>query len=198
MLKFAVLGLCVCGVFSWGSCPEFKPIDNFNLTAFLGTWHEIERYPNQYEILSSCVVSDYKVTGEDDSGTNMQIDMTYVRFYRSHFGSLDTLYMKGDDKGEFVIMPQYEHSPNTFILATDYETYALEYSCEVSMLFGPIEMANIMSRSSTLDADIIGELKQKLEDIGSDTTKFQEPEHENCPGSANYNENRPFKLVGFS
>ena len=68
MLKFAVLGLCVCGVFSWGSCPEFKPIDNFNLTAFLGTWHEIERYPNQYEILSSCVVSDYKVTGEDDSG----------------------------------------------------------------------------------------------------------------------------------
>ena len=81
-------------------------------------------------------------------GTNMQIDMTYVRFYRSHFGSLDTLYMKGDDKGEFVIMPQYEHSPNTFILATDYETYALEYSCEVSMLFGPIEMANIMCKST--------------------------------------------------
>ena len=78
----------------------------------------------------------------------MQIDMTYVRFYRSHFGSLDTLYMKGDDKGEFVIMPQYEHSPNTFILATDYETYALEYSCEVSMLFGPIEMANIMCKST--------------------------------------------------
>lgn len=203
MLKIVLLlGLSLSsalgGLFNNEKCPEFKPMKNFNLTAYLGTWHEILRYPNKYELFTSCLVSDYKATGSDDKGTTMEIGMTFVRFYKSHSASLDCLYQKGDDKGEFVIMPQYEKSPNSFILKTDYKTYALEYSCEYSMIWGPVEMVNIYSRTNTLDQDIIDDLKYMLEDMGSDITKFEEPEHVNCPGSSTYDSKRPFKFVDFS
>ena len=49
-------------------CPDFEPQKDFNLTAFLGTWYEIERYPNPFEMLASCVVTDYIVTNVDEKG----------------------------------------------------------------------------------------------------------------------------------
>ena len=68
VLKLAFVALVTISATYAGKCPEIEPIQDFNLTGFLGTWHEIERFPNRYEYFTSCVVSDYKVTGTDDAG----------------------------------------------------------------------------------------------------------------------------------
>ncbi len=71
----ALVGIVVCKPF-WETklekCPDFEPQKDFNLTAFLGVWHEIERYPNQYEIMTSCVVSNYEVTDVDAKGCQIK------------------------------------------------------------------------------------------------------------------------------
>ena len=49
-------------------CPDFEPMSNFNLGRFLGGWYEIERYPMIYEVLTSCVWTNYTAVGSDQMG----------------------------------------------------------------------------------------------------------------------------------
>ena len=38
-----------------------------------------------------------------------------------------------------------------------------------------------LARTETLPADLVTELKQKIADLGSDISKFEEPQHVGCP-----------------
>lgn len=40
---------------SFGSCPVFEPMSEFNKTRFLGTWYEVERYFTVTELASRCI-----------------------------------------------------------------------------------------------------------------------------------------------
>ena len=51
-----------------GECPKFEPMSNFDLDRFLGGWYEIERYPMIYELLTSCVWTNYTAVGSDEMG----------------------------------------------------------------------------------------------------------------------------------
>ena len=53
-------------------CPHYSPMGNFNLSAFLGVWHEIERYPNDIEKQDYCVVTQYQIIGPDVLGDTQQ------------------------------------------------------------------------------------------------------------------------------
>lgn len=66
------------------------------------------------------------------------------------------------------------------IIETDYQNYALIYSC--SKRFGIIknEFAWILSRSRTLDPAIIARLKQTLSQYTDDIDKFLIADQTNC------------------
>merc|ERR1712226_930679 len=69
----------------------------------------------------------------------------------------------------------------TINMDPDYETYALQYQCQNLFPYGQIEFAFILSRTDSLPADVIAELKQKIADLGSDISQFEEPQHIGCP-----------------
>lgn len=53
--------LCICGqIPSFGRCPEFDAMADFDKEKFLGTWHEIERYFTVTEVVSKCISADYE------------------------------------------------------------------------------------------------------------------------------------------
>merc|ERR1712226_771919 len=165
------------------TCPQFSPMGNFSLEKFLGKWHEIERYPNPMEVGCSCLVSDYEVTSQGHKGSHITINMTYVQSEESKRTALKGLYLTDDTSAEFVFMPLFDPrlQPNVFFLDTDYETYALQYQCQNLFPYGQIEFAFILSRTDSLPADVIAELKQKIADLGSDISQFEEPQHIGCP-----------------
>ena len=79
--------------------------------------------------------------------------------------------------------------------------YAIFYWSSLAMIIFTVSFywyKFVLARTNTLDQDIIDDLKYMLEDMGSDITKFEEPEHVNCPGSSTYDSKRPFKFVDFS
>lgn len=45
-------------------CPEFKVLEDFNPSRFMGTWHEIFAYPYPITLGSRCVQSTYALTHE--------------------------------------------------------------------------------------------------------------------------------------
>lgn len=46
---------------SFGFCPDYLPMSNFDLERFLGKWYESERYFQFSEVAARCVVTDYAV-----------------------------------------------------------------------------------------------------------------------------------------
>lgn len=47
---------------SFGFCPQYGPMENFDMNKFLGKWYEVERYFTFSDIGSRCVVTDYAKT----------------------------------------------------------------------------------------------------------------------------------------
>ena len=45
---------------SFGGCPDYQPMIDFNKEKFLGTWYEVERYFTVTEIGSKCVSAVYE------------------------------------------------------------------------------------------------------------------------------------------
>lgn len=72
MLLKLVLVVCVFGlsvraqVPSFGGCPDYEPMPNFNKTRFLGTWYEAERYFTVSEVGTKCVqvIYEYRPDGK--------------------------------------------------------------------------------------------------------------------------------------
>ena len=56
--------------------------------------------------------------------------MTYVEQGVNEEGALTGLYLQGDSKAEFIYVPSLHENPNVFYLDTNYEEYALQYSCK--------------------------------------------------------------------
>lgn len=63
MFKLLVLGLCWAfasgQIPSLGFCPDYVPMNDFDLERFLGKWYEAERYFTFSEVATRCVVTDY-------------------------------------------------------------------------------------------------------------------------------------------
>lgn len=45
---------------SFGRCPEYDAMPDFDKEKFLGTWHEVERYFTVTEVVSRCIKADYE------------------------------------------------------------------------------------------------------------------------------------------
>ena len=79
----------------------------------------------------------------------------------------------------------------------------ITYYILLHILYNSVEAGSrlkitVLARSQEISADITAKLKQIIDDMGSDSSKFEEPEHQNCPGTPGYPESRPFKWVNFS
>ncbi len=76
------------------------------------------------------------------------MNMTYKRFFMEHASALPILFPRGDKRGEFIFMPEYNRYPNNFVLKTDYTSYALTYDCQYIWPFGVVEWAWIYCKHS--------------------------------------------------
>lgn len=45
---------------SFGRCPEFGAMPDFDKEQFLGKWFEVERYFTVTEVVSKCISADYE------------------------------------------------------------------------------------------------------------------------------------------
>ncbi|XP_045485998.1 uncharacterized protein LOC110999208 isoform X1 [Pieris rapae] len=112
-----------------GKCdPTIPAMPNFNLTAFIGTWYEVEAYPKEQQT-GQCVSHTYSEAGSNtlrlisNQVLNQGLIQTNsdVRFTSSQDPS-GKLTITIRTNGSEVEIPYW-------VLRTDYEDYALAYSC---------------------------------------------------------------------
>ncbi|XP_053673832.1 lopap-like [Anopheles nili] len=135
-----LLGTCLSLVNSqipgFGTCPDYSPIQRFNRTRFLGTWYEIERYFTVTEVATKCVSVTYEQRADGK---------IYVRnAYTNRFNGVERIISGVMDKGgrakdgryqiEYTSFP-YNYNASVMVLDTDYDNFAVLFSCSS---FGPV------------------------------------------------------------
>ncbi|XP_013192152.2 uncharacterized protein LOC106136222 [Amyelois transitella] len=110
-----------------GQCEDIATVDNFNLTAFAGTWIEMAAYPNDQQD-GQCISHEYEVTGDNTLSiqsseiVNQFLEITNGNVTSEGVNSARLTVNITTDDGNVISFPFW-------IVDTDYENYALAYSC---------------------------------------------------------------------
>ncbi|KAJ8723729.1 hypothetical protein PYW07_007709 [Mythimna separata] len=170
MLKFLILTFVAAAVAHphEGACPEVKPVENFNLTAYQGVWYEISKLPIASEGKGTCGQAEYTLNG----------DVVIVK--NSHVIDGEKKFIEGTAKfaadaneaAKFVVSFKFgdfvSESP-LLILATDFNNYSIAYNCKYNeKTKAHNEQAWILSRSKTLE----GEAKAFVDNFLKENSKL--------------------------
>ena len=140
------------------TCPEVSTMTDFEPSWYAGTWYEIIRDKSTpFEINNECVVADYTVRedgtlGVRNSGWGPRNGWHAIEGQARQVGD--------DDSGELHVsfegMPESEESlnePNYFVLDTDYDSYAIVYSCNNLYGYLIFDLLWVLSKTPTMSDD---------------------------------------------
>ncbi|XP_045502681.1 lopap-like [Colias croceus] len=116
-----------------GECPDVKIHDKLDYTKFSGLWYNVASYASDGRNIYDCASLDFQ---EDNLGYTLR--ETYVdmdggnRTQKSYFARVDPTFDAGN-KAQFIV--SHEDGDKVlqfpfFILSTDYDTYAIAYTCK--------------------------------------------------------------------
>ncbi|XP_067122224.1 apolipoprotein D-like [Centruroides vittatus] len=171
-----ILILCLtsfvkCQSYFSSSCPSPAPMNDFNITAFTGKWYEVESTRSIFETFWNCPTTTISITGE---GTEIErggyISLLNRNFYnRIVHTKLNTPDTRRPGRLEFNF-PGLTQPLKYVILDTDYDNYALTWSCyefrRLGGTLGHFEYIWVLSRHVHTDKEVKQKLYTALDDNG--------------------------------
>ncbi|XP_045859881.1 apolipoprotein D [Meles meles] len=166
--------------FHLGKCPTPPVQENFDVNKYLGRWYEIEKIPVTFE-KGSCIQANYslmengniKVINQElrSDGTVNQIEGEATQGNLTEPAKLGVKF--------FWLMPSAPY----WVLATDYENYALVYSCTTIVWLFHMDHVWILGRNPYLPPETVTYLKDILASNDIDIEKMTITDQVNCPES---------------
>ncbi|XP_044770322.1 apolipoprotein D isoform X1 [Neomonachus schauinslandi] len=166
--------------FHLGKCPSPPVQKDFDVNKYLGRWYEIEKIPVSFE-KGSCIQANYslmengniKVVNQElrSDGTVNQIEGEATQGNLTEPAKLGVKF--------FWLMPSAPY----WVLATDYENYALVYSCTTIVWLFHMDHVWILGRNPYLPPETVTYLKDILTSNDIDIEKMTITDQVNCPES---------------
>ncbi|XP_032888176.1 apolipoprotein D-like [Amblyraja radiata] len=173
----------------WGFCKDYPVQENFTMAQYLGTWYEIEQTDSEKG--NRCLMEQYIVDKDNKVELLTQIvqDDGSVEIHEGEI--LYESKIKNPAKFHFRISSEYERfglmgpEPSSrfvmryWVLATDYTTYSLVYSCITALGITHKHYAWIMGRERYLSKNVTDNLHELLTTNNIKVTLFPTDQN-NC------------------
>ncbi|KAI5707157.1 hypothetical protein M8J75_015050 [Diaphorina citri] len=201
------------GLISFGSCPTKNPVANFDLPRFSGFWLEnraLEGVHLTQEAWGAClsvlfdyttiqnvtvgesnIFNDFLPGGSSNPGnfTRETTILSTIVFGKNHTGAINADFVP--NRAEFRIHGTWATwrflsipVQTITILDTDYTNWALLWSCQDMGLLNK-QTSWILTRSSTLAANVSGAIINSLFAQGLPETQYQVTQQSNCEARRN-------------
>lgn len=148
-----------------------KPVDNFNLNAYLGTWYEIARLDHSFERGLTHVTADYRL--RDDGGIRV-LNRGYDEKNKTWKEAEGRAYfVKGPDLGFLKVSFFGPFYGSYIVFELDHEGY------QYALVSGPKKTYLwILSRTPEMEKDLRESLVAKAAESGFDTSKLLFVDHD--------------------
>ncbi|KAL0268961.1 UNVERIFIED_CONTAM: hypothetical protein PYX00_010722 [Menopon gallinae] len=180
LLLLAVVGFASAQVPGFGWCPDYSPMEEFDLNRYTGVWYEAERYFTVLEAGSRCVRSNYTrgIDGKFRVSNEITNRLTGIRRV------LDGVVQNIGKGGEGKISVRYNTLPVPIdtqysVLDTDYDTYSVVWSCSS---LGPINTQNawVMTRERLAPGTVLQQAYGILDKYKISRTFFVKTDQSDC------------------
>ncbi|KAK9882217.1 hypothetical protein WA026_019731 [Henosepilachna vigintioctopunctata] len=163
-------------------CPKVKAIRNFLLEELLGKWYVIEYYASSEEALSyRCMRADFTTTSLQDVTMNFTYSFTDDPINEILVGNITwTIPSLGRPAHWVHSEDTYEGVYNTYVLDSDYKSWALLLHCAEKKKVPRYLSSFIMSRKPTLGINEKAYLRDKLPRYDIDVSYLFDMSQDNC------------------
>ncbi|XP_072749107.1 apolipoprotein D [Anoplolepis gracilipes] len=146
-------------------CPKVKGIRNFDISEFLGLWYIVQYYASSEEALVyRCMRAELSVSPENAEVTmNFTYSFTDDPINELLVGNITWKIPSPDLPAHWIHAEfSYEGVYNTYVLDSDYKSWALLMHCAEKSKSPRYLSSFIMSREASLGANVISYLREKL------------------------------------
>ncbi|KAJ0173509.1 hypothetical protein K1T71_010658 [Dendrolimus kikuchii] len=180
-----------------GQCNESIPVvNNFNVAAYLGLWHDVERYPVAFQN-GTCGNAFYSLVEEGVDVFNTQVIVETL-------DTINGIAILATDDGSAklnvtfpILGTPLNITTNYWVLATDYTSYALVYSCQnLDSEYRQVSSWKL-GRAKTLTATANAAMQTIINDIQVLDNRYYIPQDQTPQGCFYYPEPQPGVPVVF-
>ncbi len=179
IILLSIIAFASCG-FRWGRCPEIKyQLDSFDAPRYMGKWYEVMREKSIIFEKGICQEANYTLNSDGS------IDVVNKELrdgeWRSVQGTADPTsnpfqFKVGFSKGWFGKVGKGDYR----VYFTDYENYAIVYSCTDLYLFS-FEYFWVLSREAALPQENLVNFGSYLkQSLGFQDDQIHYTPQENC------------------
>lgn len=168
LLPLTILfALLLAGCKTYEKPVNVTPVENFQLSKYLGTWYEIARLEHSFEKGMEAITATYSM--REDGG---------VKVLNKGYKTEEKEWSEAEGKAYFVQDPNTGFLKVSFfgpfygsyiVMDTDYENYTMISGPDLSYFW-------ILSRTPTLDEKVLTGLLAKAKDAGFDTSVLIYPD----------------------
>ncbi|KAG5675507.1 hypothetical protein PVAND_005403 [Polypedilum vanderplanki] len=170
----------------FGRCPHVNVMQNFDAKRYLGLWYEIQKYPFIFSIGGRCITATYdwnsdrtiSVFNKQIRGNGEENSITgTARLVHPGIASLKVSFNQSP----------FSHEADYNVLYTDYNDFAVVYSCTSFLGLINAKSVWILSRSRFPSQYIIDKAYEVLRDNDISTLFLSQTDQKDCPEEIHYN-----------
>ncbi|KAL7741680.1 hypothetical protein ACLKA6_000301 [Drosophila palustris] len=143
LLTFVALNGVLAQVPYCGRCPRVKVMDTFDLDAYMGIWYEYSKYPVTFELGQKCTTAQYE---NIDNSTVSVVNSAISRLTGRPSNITGTAKVIAPAELAVSFFEEEVNKTNYQVLGTDYDSYAVVYSCSSLTPLAHLKFVWILTR----------------------------------------------------